>query len=164
MESRIQDPRFPLCRVELANTERSLQSPGPIFVPRVQGFGGDPRRAASAQVEGPDPEGETLSASPPQTVSHPSQLPVGARQTSPNAWAVDSNNGPFPSFFKLQVGVEVSSGLECSTKMSEGAQAAVAWLGIVLQSEGSPVRFLVRARAWVASLVPGSGYVRETPG
>ena len=34
------------------------------------------------------------------------------------------------------------------------------WLGVILQSERSPVQFLVGAHAWVAGLVPSWGHVR----
>ena len=35
--------------------------------------------------------------------------------------------------------------------------ARLGWLGITLQREGLPVRFLVRAHAWVVGSVPGWG-------
>ena len=39
----------------------------------------------------------------------------------------------------------------------------LSWLGVVLQSKGSLVRFPVRAYAWVAGLVPGGGAQERQP-
>ena len=37
----------------------------------------------------------------------------------------------------------------------------LSWLGVIPQSERSPVGFLIRAHAWVAGLVPGQGEYRR---